>query len=120
MYGLSKDLDLNFLSGREIEQIAIGSHEIIFAFDEDVSVTVYSEFRFFDGQDEYIWTPEPAGPQIAARTLSLLGAVIQNFKGRQDGTLLLAFSNGQRLIILDSSKEHESYDIARPGSTIVV
>lgn len=54
MYGLSKDLDLNFLSGREIEQIAIGSHEIIFAFDEDVSITVYSEFRFFDGQDEYI------------------------------------------------------------------
>jgi hypothetical protein len=30
------------------------------------------------------------------------------------------FSNGHRLSILDSSKEYESYDITRPGQTIVV
>jgi hypothetical protein len=30
------------------------------------------------------------------------------------------FSNGHRLTILDSYKEYESYDITRPGQTIIV
>ena len=42
------------------------------------------------------------------------------FEGKADGTLTLMFSNGQRLTILDNSKEYESYDITRPGQTIVV
>jgi hypothetical protein len=29
MYGLSEDLDLNFLSGRQVEQVAIGIYQII-------------------------------------------------------------------------------------------
>jgi len=37
-----------------------------------------------------------------------------------DGTLTLAFSNQHRLTILDSFKEYESYDISRPGQTIIV
>jgi hypothetical protein len=36
MHGLSKDLDLSFLNGRQVAQVAIGVHEIIFGFDEDV------------------------------------------------------------------------------------
>ena len=52
MYGLSKDLDLSFLNGREVGQVAIGVHEIIFGFDEDVTITDYSQFSYFDGQEE--------------------------------------------------------------------
>jgi hypothetical protein len=37
-----------------------------------------------------------------------------------DGTLTLAFPNQHRLTILDSFKEYESYDISRPGQTIIV
>ena len=58
--------------------------------------------------------------QIANRTVSLVGATIQNFVGHEDGTLILTFSNGQRLTIPDSSKEYESYLITRPCQTIVV
>ena|SRR3989442_9143447 len=120
MYGLSKGLDLNFLNGRQVEQIAIGLYQIIFGFDEDVRISAYSQFSYFDGQEEWIWKPEPGAAQIAARTVSLLGATIQNFEGQENGTLSLVFSNGQRLTIPDSSKEYESYDITRPGETIVV
>jgi hypothetical protein len=67
-----------------------------------------------------VWKPEPSAVQIAARTLSLLGATIERFECRDNGTLFLVFSNGQRLTLLDSSKEYESYDITRPGETIVV
>lgn len=120
MYGLKKEIDLSFLNGRELIQIAIGLYHISFRFDNDVAISVEGEFSYFDGQAEWIWKPEPAAVQIASRTVSLLGARIESFEGHEDGTLRLNFSNRQRLTILDSSKEYESYDITRPGHTIVV
>src|SRR5579859_755495 len=114
MYGLKKGVDLNFLKSREVVQVAIGVYQTQFGFDEDVSVYVHSQFGYFDGRDEWVWKPEPGGPQIAARTVALLGATIESFQAHEDGTLKLIFSNGQRLTILDNSKEYESYDITRP------
>jgi hypothetical protein len=61
-------------------------------------------------------------PQSAASTLSPpeeLGLVVVPQRCI-DGTLTLAFSNQHRLTVLDSSKEYESYDITRPGQTIIV
>jgi hypothetical protein len=120
MYGLSKDIDLSFLSGREVIQVAIGVYQIQFGLDEDVIISVYSQFSYFDGQTESIWQPEPGFAQIAARAVALLGATIQAFEGHEDGTLTLTFSNGHRLIVPDSSREYESYEITLPGRTIVV
>jgi hypothetical protein len=108
MYGLNKDINLSFLGGREVGQVAIGIYQIIFGFDEDVTISAYSQFNYFDGRDEWIWKPEPGVVQIAARTLSLLGTTIENFEGHENGSLSLVFANGQRLIFLDSSKEYES------------
>jgi Family of unknown function (DUF6188) len=120
MYGLRKDIDLSFLNGRQVEQVAIGVYQIQFGFDEDVRISTYMQFNYFDGRKEWIWKPEPGAVQIAARAVALLGATIESFQRHEDGTLKLIFSNGRRLTILDSSKEYESYDITRPGSTIVV
>lgn len=120
MYGLTKDVDLSFLNGREVIQVAIGVYQIIFAFDEDVRISIYFQFSYFDGRSESTWQPEPGFAQIAARTVALLGATVQTFEGQEDGTLTLMFSNGHRLTIPDSSKEYESYDITLPGRTIVV
>jgi hypothetical protein len=120
MYGLRKEIDLSFLTGRELIQVAIGSFQVQFHFDEDVTVSVEAEFRYFDGQDEWIWQQEPSSPQIAARTVAMLGASITSFETNENGTLALTFSNGHRLTILDSFKEYESYDITRPGQTIIV
>jgi hypothetical protein len=120
MYGLKKEIDLNFLNGRELIQVAIGLYRISFRFDEDVAISVEGEFTYFDGQAEWTWKSEAGAMQIASRTVSLLGATILSFEGHENGTLSLVFSNGQRLTILDSSKEYQSYDITWPGVTIVV
>jgi Family of unknown function (DUF6188) len=120
MYGLRKEIDLSFLTGRELIQVAIGSFQVQFHFDEDVTVSVEAEFRYFDGQDEWVWQQEPISPQIAARTIAMLGASIISFEINQNGALALTFSNGHRLTILDSFKDYESYDITRPGQTIIV
>jgi hypothetical protein len=120
MYGLKKEIDLSFLTGRELIQVAIGSFQVQFHFDEDVTVSVEAEFCYFDGHDEWIWQQEPSSPQIAARTLDMLGARVTSFETNENGTLALTFSNGHCLTIRDSFKEYESYDITRPGQTIIV
>ena len=120
MYGLKKDIDLSFLNGREVGQIAVGLYQVQFGFDEDVRISVEGEFHYFDGREECSWMPEPGKAPIAAKTVDLLGATVEKVDWKEDGTLTLTFSNGHRLTILDSSKEFESYDITRPGRTIVV
>jgi Family of unknown function (DUF6188) len=120
MWGLKKETDLSFLMGRELIQVAIGLYQVQFHFDEEVAISVEAEFRYFEGQDESIWQREPSSLHVASRTVTLLGASITSFKNDEDGTLILVFSNGRRLTILDSSKEHESCDITRPGQNIIV
>ena len=120
MHGLKKAIDLSFLNGRELIQVAVGLYHTIFKFEEDVAISVEGEFRYFDGQTEWLWRPEPGSSLIAARTVALLGATIESFESNADGTLALTFSNGQRLTLADSSREYESYQITRPGETIVV
>jgi len=40
MYGLKRDANLSFLIGREVIQVAIGVHHVIFHFEEDISISV--------------------------------------------------------------------------------
>jgi len=120
MYGLKKDIDLSFLKGRELIQVAIGLYHMSFRFDEDVAISIEGQFSYFDGHKESIWNREAGATQIAGQTVALLGKTIEDFEGQEDGTLRLKFSNGHVVTILDNSKEYESYDITRPGETIVV
>lgn len=120
MYGLSSDIDLSFLNGRELGQVAIGLYQVQFGFDEDVRISVEGQFRYFDGTGEVEWTPSPEAAATAATTVALLGSAIQTFEAHPNGTLILHFSNSHRLTIFDNSRDYESYDITRPGQTIIV
>lgn len=77
-------------------------------------ISVESQFRYFDGQREWTWQPETGAAQIAAQTLALLGAKIEKCQGHANGTLELTFPNGRLLT------QYESYQINRPGQTIIV
>jgi hypothetical protein len=120
MYGLKKDVNLSFLNGREVIQIAIGVYQTILRFDEDVTISVDGGFSHFDGQSESVWMPGLDAVQVAAQTATLLGSTVESFASHENGTLVLKFSNGHGLTIRDSSREYESYQISRPGETIVV
>jgi Family of unknown function (DUF6188) len=120
MYGLKKGIDLSFLKDRELIQAATGLYHIQFAFDEEVQIGVEGDFHYFDGTAEFSWKPEPAYSHVAARTVALLGATIRALEAQEDGTLRLSFSNGHRLIIVDSSEQYEFYSITRPGFNLYV
>ena len=120
MYGLKRDLDLNFLKGLELTQILVSLFSVRFGFDKDVTINVTGEFRYFDGQAEWVWNPEPGKSDTASRTLDLLDRTVENLEWHEDGTLRLSFANGHRLTMLDNSREHESYEITWPGQKIIV
>jgi hypothetical protein len=48
MYQLNSDIELSFLNGRLVEQVAIGVYQIMFGFDEDVRISVYSRFNYLN------------------------------------------------------------------------
>jgi hypothetical protein len=118
MYGLDTTIDLSFLKGREILQVAIGIHDVQFVFDKDVKISITGLFRCICRAATSEW--QPGAPQAAAPALRLLGATVEQVHGQRDGTLELKLSTGDRLMVLDNSKEFESYTITRPGETIVV
>lgn len=118
MNGLSKEVDLSFLNGREVIQVAIGIHQVIFSFDEEITISVEGEFRFDSTEGPSTW--KPGAPQAASSAIRLLGTTIERVDGREDGTLRLTFSNRDCLTIFDNNKDFESYQISRPGATIVV
>ena len=118
MNGLSADIDLSFLIGREVVQVSIGVAQIIFHFDDCVDISVESEFKIRRQGTLSAW--EVGKPNTACDALSLIGCKTDGVEGRLDGTLTMNFTGGISLIILDTNKEYESYQITKVGATIVV
>ena len=85
-----------------------------------MAISVEGEFAYSRSGEKCVRRLEPGAAPIAAGTVALLGTTIASFEGHEDGTLILVFSSGDRLTIPDSSREYESYQITRPGHTIVV
>ncbi len=118
MHGLNKNVDLTFLSNREVIQVAIGKYQVIFAFDEEVNISVEGMFDYSEGATASRWLP--GSSQAATSAIGLLGARIESVRAQEDGTLELVFSNGAHLVLRDVNSEYESYQSTRRGETIVV
>jgi predicted HAD superfamily hydrolase len=91
---------------------------VIFKFDDEVSISVEGQFEYTSATTSSDW--RPGNPLLAAPTLSLLSARIEGVHGQENGTLELRFSNEDHLLVKDTNKEYESYQISRRGETIVV
>jgi Family of unknown function (DUF6188) len=109
MHGLPRASDLSFLIGKEICQVAIGSHDVQFNWGSG-GISVWSSFlyKLAGAADEVFWADE--NPEIAARTVRLLKASITDVKCSDRGSLELGFSNGDRLEIFEDER-YESFSI---------
>jgi hypothetical protein len=117
MYGLSADVDLSFFIDVSLIQICLGSHQIAFNFDEDVSITVEGDMG--------IRIP-PAGERVVGDfreviydLAMLIERSVIRVASQPGGTLVLSFDNGWLLKIYDSSQHYESYQI-RHGSEMFI
>jgi hypothetical protein len=119
VYGLHHDVDLSFLMRREVLQVCIGMFQVQIHFDQNVSISVEARLQYTDRAGKtFEWLPNK--PSQAATTVDLLGLVISDLRPEPNGTLTLIFSDIAKLIIFDDHKRHESYQIVKPGTTIVV
>jgi hypothetical protein len=118
MYGLPKDINLEFFNGKTLLQACFGAHDLILNFDGDVSLTVTSSVGCMtsDGSIQQYDDFRQAAPVVVA----LLNQTILFAEGDKAGALSLKFDGGGMLTIYDDSKEYESYTIKNGGQMIVV
>jgi len=80
-----------------------------------VSISLEAGFEYSSYVNSSEW--KSGAPQMAAITVNLLGSKVEQVHSQGDGTLELTFSNGDRIVMRDTSKEYESYQISRRGET---
>ena len=119
MYGLDKNVKLDFLAGKELAQVSVGAYQVIlrFAGDIEISIEGLSDLADGNGTTTHI---HANSPQETARLLVLLKETVGKATNRGDGSVLLTFSNGYSLLITDSNKNFESYQISRPSNDDIV
>ena len=118
MYGLARDIDVTFLNERQLQQVSIGRFQVIFSFDEEVSISVEGHFRYVSDSETRDW--RPGANHAVCGALALLGVQVVKTTASTLGSIELLFSNGDRLLITDANKDTESYQICGKGHTIVV
>jgi hypothetical protein len=108
MYGLPKDTDLTFLVRTKLEHVEVTEYQAQLHFTGDVCISIEGDCLIDNGPVDY-------------ETLrSLVGKTVFGVTIQDEGRLNLIFHDGQRLSILDSNDQYESYQITAPGVTIVV
>jgi len=114
MYGLNKSVKLDFLLGKQLIQVCIGSHQTILRFDGDTIITVEGLSRLAAKRGSEIEI-HPNRPEEAGKLVCLLGRAIQGVVNTGNGDIELVFTSGESLKILDSNKNYESYQIESIG-----
>ena len=120
MYGFKKDINLDFLQGRQLRQICVGPLQLQFNFDGDVMIHVGSMVHIYKKKTSTpeIWKSEEKS--IPPGLFGLIEQVIASFDAQPDGTLTIRFASQDTLVIFDDSKQYESYQLYHASRTIVV
>ena len=117
LYPLRDDVDLSFLNERELIQLSIGMHQVIFSFLNDLTITVEDRFVIEEPTGQTAWKPEAINE--AARAVCLLGRTTKGVR-RSGSALDLEFGAGYSLAITPVENEHESYQINDGGRLFIV
>jgi hypothetical protein len=118
LYSLSEDADLSFLGERELIQVAIGLYQVIFCFDQEVSISVEDRFEITSKSETWTWTP--GAKNVAESLVALLGRVVEKVRVLPRSRVELAFSGGMQLVITPENHDYESYQITHAKDVFVV
>lgn len=111
MYGLSSEIDLGFLVGREVLQVVVGAFQVIVHFDSDVSLSI-------EGDCQVSGSTFGSGIDAGRQLLGLIGKSVTAASAINERHLELKFED-EVLRVLDDERG-ESFTITSPGNTIVV
>jgi hypothetical protein len=113
MYGLKPSASerLVYLKGAEVQQICIGKHDLQLRLHPDGVICIWSrcELVAADGTTADTWVDGNRSERF--RFCDLLGGTISDVLVVDDKTLTLEFTDGRRLILFDTSDQHESFSV---------
>jgi hypothetical protein len=118
MYGLNKNTDLSFLIQRQLEQVAIGLHQVQLNFDQDVSISLECQFDHISNGESLITSKNL--PHSASSLLQLIGSKICEVENPGNGNIENIFSDQSIVKIFDNNESYESYQISAPGINLIV
>ena len=119
MYKINKNISFDFLKGKMLQQICIGKYQMIFNFEDSVSVSIESKFTLKLSHDYYEqW--ESSSKNIPIRIFGLLDQKIVDVFVPNEMTLQLLFENGDEMMIYDSNNNYESFQVTHKTDTIIV
>ena len=119
MHGISAVTDLSFFVDMVLEQVCIGCSEAILRFGDNVSITIMTDISHTSSAGEITAlykTIKPSAPML----VNLINFSVKKASTMPPGTLILEFSNGDKIEIYDTSLAYESYTITYGDKVIAV
>ena len=118
MYKLNRTLDFSFLIGKELLQVCVGVVQVILRFDEQVSISIESDFIIIDeNQNEFYCLDIPSD---TGHLIKFLGLKIQHVEVLEFDKLGIYFSNGCAIFLMDNNEFSESFQIISIDDEIIV
>jgi hypothetical protein len=111
---MTKD-DVTFLVDRVLLQIAIGKYQIIFNFDQNISISVESDLEYRHRSEIAHWSIGNEDIPEKMPWLKLVGHHISTIQWLEDKSLKLSFENSNELIFFKGTKGYESFQITKDG-----
>ena len=110
--------DLGFLVGTTLIQVAIGENETNLHFHPDVTILIQSEV-LITAPGEAVNSLD-ASVQVGSALLPLPGKTITEALGTPRGSLVIKWSDGTTVEILNDSDQYECYSITHGTDFFVV
>jgi hypothetical protein len=114
MYKVPADLDLRAFDGTTLEQVVIGSHQIVFHFDPQGSIAIEGTWELRDQHGAVIDRSLEPSEREAYRVHSCLGRRVLSARVESSSSIVLTFDSGHVLRVMDDSDQYESFHI-QPG-----
>lgn len=117
MDGLPLDIDLDFMIGTQLIQVAIGENEVVLHLEPPTSIAIGGAIRLNAdrGHREHL-----DAATIGTALVPLLGESIREASAQAGGVMRIVWSSGAVLDLLDSWDQYESYTVTHDGRVIVV
>lgn len=109
MQGLLPSVDLHLLVGAKVIQVCFSAHQCIFGLDLDARIAVESSCEYTAPGRVTVTVAEYS--RAATELCELLDASVLSATREVDGGLLLHFSSGSTLRILNDNREFESFQV---------
>lgn len=118
MYGFPSNFDASRFLGCVLESISFTVNTIHFQFEDDVSITIESCLSHVLEKDSEF--KKIHIPILESQLMQLIGEKIEFSEAKTDGTLILQFSNDQKLMVYDDTPMYESYQMRFGDNEIIV